>query len=165
MKKLRPDSTFSRISATQLAEIDDLLLSGAGYKEVQHLLADAGQKCSLTSIADYYQTHVAPRKWARQQRVASELAKLESEGVDDATLLAVRQATLELALTPGGDAKTLRMLYDLVLKAQAQQLESRRIELLEAKARKAEETEQDVNTPELSDDEILARVKQRFGMR
>ena len=31
------------------------------------------------------------------------------------------------------------MLYDLVLKAQAQQLETRRIEMLEAKARQAEE--------------------------
>ena len=139
MKKLRSDSTFSRLSPEQLAHVDDMLTSGSSYAAVQQFLGDCGQSCSQTSIADYYQTHVAPRKWARQQRIATELAAIECAGVDDATLLAVRQATFELAMTPGSDPKHLRMLYDLVLKAQAQQIDARKLALLEAKARQAEE--------------------------
>lgn len=164
MKKLRADSTFSRLTPEQLVHIDDLLMSGTGYAEVQQQLAEFGRKCSQTSIADYYQTHVAPRKWARQQRVAAQLSKLDSEGVDDATLLAVRQATLELALTPGSDPKALRMLYDLVLKAQAQQLETRRIELLEAKARQAEEAEAAAKNESLNSEEKFQRIREIFGL-
>ena len=164
MKKLRSDSTFARLTPQQLAEIDDLLMAGTGYAEVQQRLCEYGQSCSQTSIADYYQTHVAPRKWARQQRVASELALLSAEGVDDATLLAVRQATLELALTPGSDPKALRMLYDLVLKAQAQQLDERRLKLMEARARKAEEAEAAAKDEALTEEERQAKVLAIFGM-
>lgn len=139
MKRLRADSTFARLTPDQLARVDELLLSGSGYAEVLQYLGECGQSCSQTSVADYYQTHVAPRKWARQARIATELAALESGGVDDATLLAVRQATFELAMTPGSDPKHLRMLYDLVLKAQAQQIDARKLALLEAKARQADE--------------------------
>lgn len=164
MKKLRSDSTFARLTTEQLADIDDLLMAGSSYAEVQQRLGEYGQSCSQTSIADYYQTHVAPRKWARQQRVATELAKIKSADVDDATLLAVRQATFELALTPGSDPKALRMLYELVLKAQAQQLETRRIELLEAKARKAEEAEAAAKDESLSSDEKYQRIREIFGL-
>lgn len=137
--KLRADSTFARLAPAELAEVEDMLLGGASYADVQVLLADYGQKCSQTAIAKYYHSRIIPRKWAAQQKVAADLATLGSEGVDEATLNAVRQATLELALTPGTDPKSLRTLFDLVLKAQAQRMDERKLKLLEQRAAAADE--------------------------
>ena len=164
MKKLRPDSTFARLTPEQLAEVDDALLSNASYESVREMLAEWGHKVAQQNVAEYYHRHLAPQKWARQARVAQELREIPAEGVDDATLLAVRQATLELALTPGSDPKALRMLYDLVLKAQAQQLDERRLALMEAKARKAEEAEAAAKDEALTEEERQAKVLAIFGM-
>ena len=70
MKKLRADSTFARLSEEDLAQVDDMLLSGSSYEEERAFMAECGQTCSQTSVADYYHTHILPRKWARQQRIA-----------------------------------------------------------------------------------------------
>ena len=86
MKKLRADSTFARLSEEDLAQVDDMLLSGSSYEDVRAYMAECGQTCSQTSVADYYHTHILPRKWARQQRIARELDAVDTTGLDDATL-------------------------------------------------------------------------------
>lgn len=138
MKKLRADSTFARLSEEQLAQVDDLLLSGTSYEDVRAYMAECGLTCSQTSVADYYHTHILPRKWARQQRLARELDAVNTSGLDDATLDAVRARAMELAITPGAEVKHIKALYELVLKAQAQRLDERRVAVLEKKAAAAD---------------------------
>lgn len=115
-------------------EVDELLLRGAGYEEVQGYLAERGLKCSLTSVADYYQTHVVPQKWARAKKVARDLNKLSLDGADEATLNQLRSLVMDMTLTPGADLKSIRTIYGLVLKGRSLELESRRIAVLEKKA-------------------------------
>lgn len=138
MKKLRSDSTFARLSESELARVDDMLLAGRGYDEVRAYMDKCGHACSRTSVVDYYQVHVLPRKWARQQRLARELEAIDTTGLDAATLNALRQRAMELAVTPGSDVKHVNTLFSLVLKAQAQRLEERRVSLLEARAAAAD---------------------------
>ena len=99
MKKLRADSTFARLSEENLAQVDDMLLSGSSYEDVRAFMAECGLTCSQTSVADYYHTHILPRKWARQQRIARELDAVDTTGLDDATLDAFINDDLSYAYT------------------------------------------------------------------
>lgn len=138
MKKLRSDSTFNRLGAGERARVDDMLLSGLGYDEVREYMAGRGHPVSRTSVAEYYHVHIWPRKWARQQRLARELEAVDTTGMDAATLNALRERAMELAVTPGSEVKHVNTIYNLVLKAQAQRLEGRRVALLERKAAAAD---------------------------
>ena len=164
MKKLRADSTFARLSEEDLAQVDDMLLSGSSYEDVRAFMAECGQTCSQTSVADYYHTHILPRKWARQQRIARELDAVDTTGLDDATLDAVRVRAMELAITPGAEVKHIKALYELVLKAQAQRLDERRVVMLEKKAAAADAAADAVKDRSLSPAEKEARIKEIFGL-
>ena len=164
MKKLRADSTFARLSEEQLAQVDDLLLSGSSYEDVRAFMAECGLTCSQTSVADYYHTHILPRKWARQQRLARELDAVDTTGLDDATLDAVRARAMELAITPGAEVKHIKALYELVLKAQAQRLDERRVVMLEKKAAAADAAQAAMQDTALSEEERMDRVRRIFGL-
>ena len=138
-RKLHSTSTFARLTAEDRAHIDDLLINGAGYAEILDHLKTRGLHCSITSISEYYQNHVLPEKWARQKRIAAQLATLRGgETLDTAALNAVRQRVLDLTLTPGSDPKLIRTLYTLLIQAKAQELDARKLALLEAKAAAAD---------------------------
>lgn len=138
-KKLRGDSSFVRLTAEQRAEVDDLLLAGANYVDVQAFMAEAGVRCSQTSISEYYQNHIVPLKIRRMRKVADGMAELDTDGLDEATLAQVRALALDTALTPGANPKQIRMLFELVLKARSLDLENRRVALLEKKAAQLDE--------------------------
>lgn len=164
MKKLRADSTFSRLSEKQLAQVDDMLLGGTSYEEVRSYLSECGQTCSRTSVADYYHNHILPRKWTRQQRLARELDSVDTSGLDAATLDAVRARAMELAITPGTEVKHIKALYELVLKAHAQRLDERRMHLLEQKAAAAAAAESTVRDSTLTPEEKERRIREIFGL-
>ncbi len=164
MKKLRADSTFARLSDEQLAQVDDMLLGGTSYEDVRAFMAECGLTCSHTSVADYYHTHILPRKWARQQRLARELNAVDTTGLDDATLDAVRARTMELAITPGSEVKHIKALYELVIKAHAQRLDERRVVMLEKKPAAADAAADAVKDKTLSPAEKEARIKEIFGL-
>lgn len=164
MKKLRADSTFSRLAPEELAEVDDMLLSGCRYEDVRGWLNERGYTCSQTSVADYYHNHVLPRKWARQQGIARALDAVDTQGLDEVTLDAVRARAMELAITPGAEVKHINTLFGLVLKAQAQRLEERRVTLLERKAAAADEAAAAAADESLSAEERLEQVRRIFGM-
>lgn len=117
-RKLRPDSTFARISPDVKDAVDELLLSGGSYRAAQELLAEYSVSLSLASIGDYYTTHLLPVKWARQSKSAAVLDQLDAGDVDAATHMAVKQRVFELASSPTPDAKQINTLYGLVLKAE-----------------------------------------------
>lgn len=164
MKKLRSDSTFNRLSENERARVDDMLLAGLSYEEVRSYVAECGHSISRTSVVDYYHAHVWPLKWARQQRLARELEAIDTTGLDDATLNTLRARAMELAVTPGSDVKHVSTLYNLVLKAQAQHLEERRVSLLEKKAAAADAAQAALRDSTLTDEEKQARVKEIFGL-
>ena len=164
MKKLRADSTFARLSEEQLAQVDDMLLGTSSYEEVRAYMVKCGHSCSHTSVADYYRTHILPRKWARQQRLARELNAVDTSGLDDATLDAVRARAMELAITPGSEVKHIKALYELVIKAHAQRLDERRVVMLEKKAAAADAAADAVKDRSLSPAEKEARIKEIFGL-
>ncbi|MBQ4636765.1 MAG: hypothetical protein IJB64_10070 [Akkermansia sp.] len=164
MKKLRADSTFARLSEEDLAQVDDMLLSGSSYEEVRAFMAECGLTCSQTSVADYYHTHILPRKYARQQRIARALDAVDTTGLDDATLDAVRARAMELAITPGAEVKHIKALYELVLKAQAQRLDERRVVMLEKKAAAADAAQAAMQDTALSEEERMDRVRRIFGL-
>ncbi len=163
-KKLRADSTFARLSEEQLAQVDDMLLCGSSYEDVRAFMSKCGHSVSQTSVSDYYSIHVLPLKWARQQRIARELDAVDTTGLDDATLDAVRARAMELAITPGAEVKHIKALYELVLKAQAQRLDERRIDLLEKKAAAADAAAAAMQDRTLSAEEKEARIKEIFGL-
>lgn len=163
-KKLRADSTFARLREDELAQVDDMLLAGRSYEAVRAYMAECGHSVSQTSVSDYYSIHVLPRKWARQQRIARALDAVDTTGLDDATLDAVRARAMELAITPGAEVKHIKALYELVLKAQAQRLDERRIDLLEKKAAAADAAAAAMKDRTLSAEEKEARIKEIFGL-
>lgn len=134
LKKMRADSTFVKLSLDEQAELDEMLLRGTGYAEVQGWMAERGLHCSQTSIADYYQNHVVPAKHARLRRTSKNLKDFTAEGVDEATLNELRAITMDMVLTPGADLKSIRTIYGLVLKGRSIELEARRVAMLEKKA-------------------------------
>lgn len=139
MRKLNSSSTFAKLTPEARGEVDAMLLDGKGYNDVLAYLKKHGLKCSRTSVSDYYQVHVLPEHWARKQKIARELAALKGgEDMTTAALNAVRQKVMDLATQPGADAKLVKMLFSLVLQAQAQELDARRVSLLEKRAAAAD---------------------------
>lgn len=136
-RKLRPDSTFARISPDVKDAVDELLLSGGSYRAAQELLAEYSVSLSLASIGDYYTTHLLPVKWARQSKSAAVLDQLDAGDVDAATHMAVKQRVFELASSPTPDAKQINTLYGLVLKAESLAQADRKIRLLEERVAEA----------------------------
>lgn len=139
MRKLNSSSTFAKLTPEARGEVDAMLLDGKGYNDVLAYLKKHGLKCSRTSVSEYYQVHVLPEHWARKKKIARELAALKGgEDMTTAALNAVRQKVMDLATQPGVDPKLVKMLFSLVLQAQAQELDARRVKLLEQKAAAAD---------------------------
>lgn len=164
-KKLRHDSSFARLSPEELAEVDDMLLTGSSYAQVKAWLAERDIECSQTSVAEYYQRHLAPQRHARMRSIAESLATAgKTDGaLTDATLAVVRQTVMELALSPKVDSLAIQRLYSLVLRGEALEIARRKLDLLEAR----EEAMRSVlnnEEGELTLEEQINRARGIFGM-
>lgn len=164
MKKMRADSTFTRLTPEQREEVDEMLLSGTGYAEVKAWLAERGLHCSATSVADYYQNHVVPARWARVNRRVKQAGKLEAAGADEMTLNELRTLVLEMTLNPAADLKSIKTLYGLVIKGRQLELDARRIAMLEKKAEQAAAAENVAKDAAATAEEKEQRIKQIFGI-
>lgn len=164
MRKTRPDSTIGSLEPDLKDQVDELLLSGSSYRKVQELLAEAGIKLSLTSIGEYYQRQVLPAKIARQNRTAEELNKIAIEGIDDATMQALRLTVFDIAASPKPDAKTLNVLMGLVLKAESLKQDDRRLKLLEQRAAQADKAQATASDSKLTEEEKMQKIRAIFGM-
>lgn len=139
MKKLRADSRLHALEEDDRTELDTMLCGGSTLAECVEWLAGKGVAISQQALSDYYRIHVLPGQWARKQQIARQLAALKGgEEMTAAATNAVRQKVMDLATQPGADAKMVKMLFTLVLQAQAQELDARRVKLLEQKAAAAD---------------------------
>ena len=81
------------------------------YKiQVQQRLEEDGIKLSQEAIRRYYHSQILPARLARENKTAEELNKISVEGVDEATMRAIRSAALDLAASPSCDPKALNIL-------------------------------------------------------
>ena len=171
MKKPRSDAILLNLPEEQQAKLADWLLSGMPYHEARVLVEKEFGKSvkSLSAFAEFWCAVCQPALLSRRSRalgaasVRAEAVRLNAGEFDIATLDAIKQKAYELAESPDANPKDVKSILTLVLKARDQDLEERRISLLEQKARQADEAQQ-VMASALTADEKAARMRQIFGM-
>ena len=163
LRKPRPDSVIgSQLPPIIKDDVDTMLLSGESYRKVQQRLEEDGIKLSQEAIRRYYHSQILPARLARQNKTAEELNKISVEGVDEATMRAIRSAALDLAASPSCDPKALNILVGLILKAKQLAQDKRRLKILEAKAAQADAAKQ-VTQSTLTPEERDRKLRNIFG--
>lgn len=163
LRKPRPDSVIgSQLPPIIKDDVDTMLLSGESYRKVQQRLEEDGIKLSQEAIRLYYHSQILPARLARQNKTAEELNKISVEGVDEATMRAIRSAALDLAASPSCDPKALNILVGLILKAEQLAQDKRRLKILEAKAAQADAAKQ-VTQSTLTPEERDRKLRNIFG--
>lgn len=163
LRKPRPDSVIgSQLPPIIKDDVDTMLLSGESYRKVQQRLEEDGIKLSQEAIRRYYHSQILPARLARQNKTAEELNKISVEGVDEATMRAIRSAALDLAASPSCDPKALNILVGLILKAEQLAQDKRRLKILEAKAAQAAAAKQ-VTQSTLTPEERDRKLRNIFG--
>lgn len=163
MKKLRKDSKFARLTEEQRSELG-VYLEGHSLEESQRWLAARGVEVSLQSISEFYRLHVLPCKWKRMATVAAVLSKVEGESVTDAAHRAVAQRVFELSTDPKADPELLAKFYKLMNDGQQTAQSERKLALLEAKARRADEAQAVAGDKTQSAEERMRKIKEIFGL-
>lgn len=163
MKKLRKDSKFARLTEEQRGELG-VYLEGHSLEESQQWLAARGVEVSLQSISEFYRLHVLPCKWKRMATVAAVLSKVEGESVTDAAHRAVAQRVFELSTDPKADPELLAKFYKLMNDGQQTAQSERKLALLEAKARRADEAQAVAGDKTQSAEERMRKIKEIFGL-
>ena len=163
LRKPRPDSVIgSQLPPIIKDDVDTMLLSGESYRKVQQRLEEDGIKLSQEAIRRYYHSQILPARLARQNKTAEELNKISVEGVDEATMRAIRSSALDLAASPSCDPKALNILVGLILKAEQLAQDKRRLKILEAKAAQADAAKQ-VTQSTLTPEERDRKLRNIFG--
>ena len=163
LRKPRPDSVIgSQLPPIIKDDVDTMLLSGESYRKVQQRLEEDGIKLSQEAIRRYYHSQILPARLARQNKTAEERNKISVEGVDEATMRAIRSAALDLAASPSCDPKALNILVGLILKAEQLAQDKRRLKILEAKAAQADAAKQ-VTQSTLTPEERDRKLRNIFG--
>ncbi|MBR2126845.1 MAG: hypothetical protein IJ943_08940 [Akkermansia sp.] len=163
MKKLRKDSKFARLTEEQRGELA-LYLECNGLEDAQQWLAARGVEVSLQNISEYYRLHVLPYKWVRMETAAAVLSKVGGDKVTDAAHRAVAQRVFELSTDPKADPELLAKFYKLMNDGQATAQNERKLALLEAKARRADEAQAVAGDKTKSADERMQKIREIFGL-
>ncbi len=143
-RKPRSDSKLDNLPELQLLELRDGLLSGWKYDEaLSWLSTDCGVESSLSALSTFFKRHCSPVMRDRRQIAALKAETLvEEAGKTDwsaATLELVKQVSFEMLSREDFDPKTVERFLKVVLKAEAQDVDERKLALLEAKAAEAKD--------------------------
>lgn len=133
MRKLRPDSTIGNLPPYLKDEVDEMLLTGQPYRAIQERLVEDGIKLSITSISEYYKSQIYPAKLARQNRTVEALKKISLDGMDEATMQALRERLFELAMMPGGDVQSLKIIAGILKDADKVRQDEARLKMEQEK--------------------------------
>lgn len=150
----------------------DWLLSGMPYYEAQKQVKDqfGVEVRSLKSFSRFWQEVCGPALLARRHQARTVAEELAAEAVkhpgrfDQATIDALKQQAFELSISPNAKPKDVKALFSLVLKARDQDLNERKIAILERKAEQADAAASAVSDGKLSPQEKERRLKQIFGI-
>lgn len=143
-EKPRSDSKLDALPAPRRAELRDGLLDGWSYDAARRWLAS---ECRVTVspavLTRFYRRHCAPLV---RQRTALAAARAEAIGAaagevdwDAASIEALRQMAFSAMARPEADPEEVERLMRLLLKRRDQEINERRVAVLEAKARAADE--------------------------
>ncbi len=182
-KKPRADSKLDAMPESRVLELRDMLMAGASHRNVLDWLAmECGVSVSASALTSFYKRHCAPvvrerRKFSVVKAEAFGDAMLKDpQAWDEKIIEKVKQRAFEF-LEPDGNAdpKAMTKLLDSIVKARKQEFteeiqrvkagqEERRLRLMEAKAKAADEASGVMGDAALTAEEKQARLKQIFGM-
>jgi hypothetical protein len=168
-KKPRADSKIDRLPETVLSDLDAWLFDEhARYKDVVARLAEQGIKTSQAALCNWYYKRQAERM--REQITQSalacddikELLRKQAPELGEAVIGLAAQRAFDLMAGGKADVRDVRGLFDIVIKARQQALDERKISVLEAQARKAQEAE-DITKSSLTPEEQAKRIREIFS--
>lgn len=171
MRKPRSDAVLLNLPEEQQCKLADWLLSGVPYHEAK-ILAEKEFGVSLKSLSpfkEFWAQVCEPLLLLRRSRTGGAANQRAAEAernpmqFDRATMDALGQKAFEVISNPSAKANEIRALLGLFLKARDQDMEDRRIKLLEADAAKAQAAEK-VTKSEMTPEEKAAAMKRIFGM-
>lgn len=161
----------TQLTEEQQAELTEWLLSGMPYHKAREMVAEQfGVRVSLGAFSGYWERNCSAALIARRRRAVSAADTIRQEAearpgaFDVATLQAIQTKALELSINPSCDPAELATLFKLILKARDQDLEERRVQLLEARAKQAEQAEETVKDKKLTLEERQQRLNEIFGL-
>ncbi len=145
IKKPRSDSKLDALSVDQQRKLCEwLLTSGLKYEKIKKLVFDEfGTSTSTRALSVFYQSYVVPYLLRRRaQGVSKEWPRESSE----AALEALEQKALVMAINPFQNAKSIKLIFTLLLGAREQRLKQgdiilklRHLQLLEKNSEKVKE--------------------------
>lgn len=172
MKKPRSDSKLDNLEPeTRVLELRDGLMGGWSHEEAKAWLWET---CQVTTSGDaltrFWRRHCAPLV-AERRRFSAVRAEalgdaMEADPVnwDAAIVEKTKQLAFEFLEAEEKDADAIKKLLDALMKARRQELDERKVAIMEAKARKADEAEKVAGDDALTAEEKQRRLKGIFGM-
>ena len=143
-------------------------LYSRSYAVVADMIEDAyGVKTSIAALSGFWQRFngsFLPERMRRLTSHARELAKeVDRDAVTSSTLDLISQQAFDLMSNPEPDPDKVIAFARVLLTAEKQKLDSRRVALLETKASQADQAKE-VMGSELTEAEKAERMRQIFGM-
>lgn len=168
-RKIRSDAVLLNQPEEKQLELYRLMRGGMSYAEAKVWVENQqGLRVSdgaLNAFWKYWSRKYNEERVLKAVTAANDIQQTAAENlplVSAATLTALTQAAFEAALS--NDAKSTKVFFDLVLKSQKQDIDAKRVELMERRMKQAEQAEQLVKediTPEVRE----ARLKEIFGLK
>ena len=168
-KKPRSDSKLDSLPEQQLLELRDGLLSGWKLEDAKSwLIVECGVSSSLAALSAFFKRHCVPVIRDRRQLAALK-AEAITEGVgltdwDGASIERLRQTVFEFMSDPNADIEATERLFKLLLKSRDQEVDRRKLVLLEEKAKQADAAAGLAKDGKLTDEEKAAELKRIFRM-
>ena len=163
--KTRSDSKLASLSEAQQNSLIQGMLAGWSYMQaIDWLWVECGLKVRLASMTPFYRKHVEPIRQERKKFAAlsaSTLAKMakETAAFDAAAIGELKEYAYRLIRDPNSDPESARKWMETRIKAQAQQTDTRKLMLLEAKAAQADAAK-DVLETKLTPEEQNRRLRE-----
>lgn len=169
MKKPRSDSKLDALPESRVLELRDGLLGGWSYADAMSWLnTECGITSSLSALSAFFKRHCAPVLKERRQLAALKAEAIaEDAGVTDwdaASIEKLRQMVFEFMADPAANIEDTEKLFKLLLKSRDQEVDRRKLALLEAKAKQADEAAGVVSDAKMTDEDKKAALKRIFRM-
>ena len=168
MRKTRSDATLLTLPDEVQQQLFEELRTGMSYQQaLAWLRREHDVESSTGALHHFWQ--VRAREYSEQRVMKAvvaaqdieELAQEQLPMITDATLSALTQAAFEAAL--GADARATKIFMDLVLKANQQQLDVRKVAIQEKRLELLDRTEETVKA-DISPEAREAKLKEIFGL-
>lgn len=172
-KKPRADSKLDNLPEAQFLQLRDGLLNRtfASYQEALSWLdVECGVSSSSAALSGFWRRQCAPLVAERRQMAAiraealGDAMRADPVNWDEAIVEKTKQLAFEFLDAGTEDAGAIKQLLDAILKAQKQELDERKVVLMERKAKQAEEVEKIMGREDLSEKEKGVEVRALFGM-